>query len=337
LSAFRAASAPVWLGLATLAGFAFLACGGSDGTDKPVVEAKCDVPKLFSAKCSGSVCHSTDDPDDLNLVDPGVADRLVGVSASDKCSDRMLVEAGNPEGSFLYQKVTQKDPACGNGMPPDGTTLTAKEISCIKDYILDAQGGPSCETCGTIQCVELASDVANCGACGTACDEGMICARGACINPCTAAQTLCGSSCVDVQTDEANCGRCNHRCGTGTTCDKGACSCDDGLATVGFEKDILPIFEASCGGGECHDDTNKLTTLDLDDAVAHAQLVGVDSDGVGCTGKRVVAGEPDQSFLVDKLMGGDLCYGKRMPRDKELPDAAIAKVIAWICEGAKND
>ncbi|HSC88466.1 MAG TPA: hypothetical protein VLC09_14385, partial [Polyangiaceae bacterium] len=184
-------------------------------------------------------------------------------------------------------------------------------------------------------------DVDHCGACGTACDAGMSCVRGVCLDPCTEGQTLCAfdePACVDLDVDARNCGRCGHRCGPGTTCQAGKCACDADAPAAAFQADVLPVFESSCGGKSCHSGTNELTSLDLSPAVAYAQLVGVASEGESCTSSRVVAGAPDDSFLVDKLLGGDLCYGKRMPRqDDALGDEAVGRIIGWICAGAADD
>lgn len=67
--------------------------------------------------------------------------------------------------------------------------------------------------------VDLLSDRANCGACGTACRFDHLCDVGVC--KCLA--TLCGERCVDLQTDEGYCGSCDRACGTQQICDRGEC------------------------------------------------------------------------------------------------------------------
>jgi hypothetical protein len=49
-----------------------------------------------------------------------------------------LVVAGDPEGSFLYQKITQPRPTCGDPMPSDGL-LTAEQIACVRTWIVDVR------------------------------------------------------------------------------------------------------------------------------------------------------------------------------------------------------
>jgi hypothetical protein len=75
-------------------------------------------------------------------------------------------------------------------------------------------------------CVNLASDPANCGACGTACAAGQTCFAGLCANEhrCDPGLTRCGDACVNVTTDAANCGACGVTCATGETCFAGLCA-----------------------------------------------------------------------------------------------------------------
>jgi len=331
-----------WALGSVLSGSALLgACGGE--AEKPPENVECNVPKLFEQSCAGNVCHSGRDPEDLDLVSSGLDERLLGVPASEDCQEEgvdplLLVDPGNPEGSFLYQKLTQAKPSCGKHMPQGADELSQAELECVKDYILDARGGPSCETCGTLICTDLQTDEAHCGTCDVACVPGLQCAAGVCINPCTSSETLCGSVCADVTEDPLNCGRCGHRCAPGTTCTEGACACDADLPVVSFKTDVLPIFERSCTGKECHSGSNQVTTLNLEEGMAYAQLVEVPSDGEGCTQLRVDPNKPDDSFLIDKVMGGDLCYGKRMPRsDEGLADESTARLVSWICAGAAKN
>ena len=58
-----------------------------------------------------------------------------------------------------------------------------------------------------------------------------------------------------------------------------------------------------------------------------------------CTDKGLMQrSNPEQRYLVDKLMGGNLCDGKRMPlaSTRYLYDPALETVINWVCAGAKN-
>jgi hypothetical protein len=67
-------------------------------------------------------------------------------------------------------------------------------------------------------CVDLSSDDANCGACGSACSAPEFCSGGQCeapgLDPCTMVpgQAYCGGVCVDMLSDPNNCGACGNAC-----------------------------------------------------------------------------------------------------------------------------
>ncbi len=99
---------------------------------------------------------------------------------------------------------------------------------------LNGSGGSGASTgcaaglfqCGAA-CVDLASDSANCGACGVPCVSPRACTAGVCA--CPGVTTSCGTACVDLTSDEVNCGVCGAVCGTGQECLGSACSCQAGL------------------------------------------------------------------------------------------------------------
>lgn len=85
------------------------------------------------------------------------------------------------------------------------------------------------------RCVDPASDAANCGACGIACDARAACVRGAC--DCAPVLSSCGGACVDLASDPAHCGACGVACFGGTVC-----SAAGGPA----------VCTAACGAGEAN-------------------------------------------------------------------------------------
>jgi hypothetical protein len=72
-------------------------------------------------------------------------------------------------------------------------------------------------------CVDVSSNVLNCGACGVACPLGDVCQAGACVDVCGAELAFCGGQCVSLQSP-ANCGACGNACLPGQFCVGGACS-----------------------------------------------------------------------------------------------------------------
>lgn len=315
-----------------LAALGASSCSGGESPES----TECDVPTLLATSCGGRVCHGNEEPAaGLDLVSAGVEERLVGVHGSADCAEQILIEPGYPYNSLLIEKVSEETPSCGRPMPPGGVPLTDIQLECLRQFAIEAEGGPSCETCGGIQCVDLLTSREHCGSCDLACEAGTTCAQGTCIEACESGLSLCDTSCVDLETDDAHCGSCGKRCGLGSTCSAGSCVCDED-ATGSFSADVLPILKASCGGSDCHTGDSGVSSLQLGEDVAYSQLVDVAADG--CEDRtRVVPGDPGQSYLVEKLVGGAMCNGKRMPLFATLPDEAIGKVVGWICAGAADD
>ncbi|HYC53480.1 MAG TPA: hypothetical protein VEL28_00875 [Candidatus Binatia bacterium] len=94
------------------------------------------------------------------------------------------------------------------------------------------------------------------------------------------------------------------------------------------------IFTPSCGFSGCHNTATRQGNLDLSSAsVSHTQLVGVVSE---CAGKiRVVAGDPDASYLLHKVGDGPEPCGTLMPQLlPPLTPAQIELLRSWIRGGA---
>lgn len=94
--------------------------------------------------------------------------------------------------------------------------------------------------------------------------------------------------------------------------------------TVLFSRDIAPILESNCRGSGCH-------------GTPQTFFLG---GGRACMGMAfVVAGDPDASFVVDKLEGTmPASCGMQMPRGRTpLSAANLATIRTWISEGALNN
>jgi hypothetical protein len=95
-------------------------------------------------------------------------------------------------------------------------------------------------------CTPLDS-IANCGACGNSCRNGMDCENGAC--GCQTG-TLCNGACVDTRRDRDNCGACNAQCLDTQLCDEGVCRCPSTSATLCNNACVQTSTDSS-NCGEC--------------------------------------------------------------------------------------
>jgi hypothetical protein len=133
-----------------------------------------------------------------------------------------------------------------------------------------------------------------------------------------------------------------------------ASACDEKLAdTTGPSPNLAPtfssiskeIFESTDSAGRqacvtCHTNVGRTPSsgLNLSSTTAYAALVSVNS--VGKPGAvLVIPGDPDHSYLVQKLEGTSGIVGKQMPRSGPpyLTAGQMRVIRRWIELGAKND
>jgi hypothetical protein len=126
-----------------------------------------------------------------------------------------------------------------------------------------------------------------------------------------------------------------------------AAACTRPAPAPSFHRDVLTVMVKQCASAEgCHGDKpTDSVSLDLRPDAAYAQLVGVKAEArEGWL--RVAPGNPDASFLLDKLTGRlGAGEGKPMPIDPEtgaplepspLPPRYVDGVLVpWIRAGAK--
>ena len=102
---------------------------------------------------------------------------------------------------------------------------------------------------------------------------------------------------------------------------------------VDYSTQIQPIFTSRCT--ECHSGAGAPQGLRLDSANSYANLVGVASREVPSL-ERVEPGDPDNSYLVQKVEG-TAAVGGRMPLGRTpLTADQIALIRQWISEGAER-
>ena len=91
---------------------------------------------------------------------------------------------------------------------------------------------------------------------------------------------------------------------------------------VSFEKDVLPIFKASCIS--CHKADKKKGKLDMS---TYADLMKG-----GKQGSPVKAGDPAKSLIIEMISGKE----PEMPeKGDKLSDAQVQIISDWIKQGAK--
>jgi hypothetical protein len=340
--------------------------GDPDPNCTPELEAL--RAEIFTPGCALASCHaSADAAGGLDLETADLEGQLIG-QPSGTCDGWIRVIPGAPDESLLYTKVAGPAP-CGNLMPPPGG-LPPEQAACLRTWI-ETLDPVNCETCGGEACVDLDADTQHCGACDNACPAGVSCVAGDCSCPagqelcgdvCLDTQadlqncggcddacapnkvcwmgvcadtcgdlTACGGGCVDTQTNPDHCGGCDNTCDMGNACDMGGCGCPgDG---VSFVDEVEPLLVDSCAGMGCHG-AQAAAGLDLRVGNTYAELVSVPSSQ--CNNRlRVAPGQPANSYLMDKLLGVNLCFGTKMPKGgSSLSDAQIAMVSEWICRGA---
>lgn len=98
------------------------------------------------------------------------------------------------------------------------------------------------------------------------------------------------------------------------------------------------IFTPTCLDVGCHNATDHLVNLVLEDGESHANLVGVTPENFAAASNgllRVDPGHPENSFLLIKLENPRPEHGSRMPLDKPPLDAEqIQRIRTWILQGA---
>jgi hypothetical protein len=105
-----------------------------------------DAEMVFQESCGRSDCHDAVDPQaQLDLISPAVEDRVVDQDArTTGCESRKLVVAGDPDSSYLLDKVIPVPPICGGQMPV-AETLSLDDIEVLRQWIIDL-GGSGQET-----------------------------------------------------------------------------------------------------------------------------------------------------------------------------------------------
>lgn len=144
------------------------------------------------------------------------------------------------EGEHTVEAKVHDD--AGNEVSSDAVTVTVTPAEPVEMGPMCAEGEDACGE----DCVDLATDIDNCGECGRRCGRGTACVDAECV--CFQAnRTWCGAGeCVDTQNDTKHCGECGNVCPAAHYCDQGECI--DG----GFIGEVVQLTnEARKTGRDC--------------------------------------------------------------------------------------
>ncbi len=89
-----------------------------------------DVERDILAQKCGSCHGSLESEAGLDLISPGVGERLYGV-ASTTCEGEVLIDYDNVFSGFFYDKLSSQTPRCGVAMPFGEDLLTEAELDCL--------------------------------------------------------------------------------------------------------------------------------------------------------------------------------------------------------------
>jgi len=103
--------------------------------------------------------------------------------------------------------------------------------------------------------------------------------------------------------------------------------------------DVQPILTANCTTG-CHGGTQPILGQNLSEGQTISTTVNVASTELP-TMDRIEPGDPDNSYLVQKIQGTQASVGgtgERMPLGRDaLTQEQIDIIRAWIADGAKDN
>ena len=109
--------------------------------------------------------------------------------------------------------------------------------------------------------------------------------------------------------------------GTLVPIDAGACVV---VKKRSFAQDVAPLFNG-CSGEVCHSFGSG----------AIVNQIGISADEC-CNEIQIIdPGHPERSYLLDKLLGRNLCMGSRMPLDQPPFTSDELQIVSdWVCQGA---
>ena len=188
------------------------------------------------------------------------------------------------------------------------------------------------------ECVDTATDVANCGGCmaedkGQACGGSTLCQGrdegGTTIFECTcpANRGDCGEGCVNLQADNANCQECGNDCTSNLRCLAGGCRCPEGFRNCGDPDKCTDPHSDPFNCGSCG------TTCSNDQICVSGQCVASGCTGTGRESCQSTVNSVTRAGCVDTRTDISNCGGCDVTcrQDQICADSKCA------CEAGKTD
>jgi hypothetical protein len=237
-------------------------CGGvctnpaNDSANCGACGTACSAGFVCAAGTCGLTCQAGLVNCDGTCIDPGTDRSHCGASATCSaaastrgvsCANGQLCSSGScvqtcstaqvacPIASPTYCADLTRDPgncgSCGFTCPAGQQCVTSGGVTACA---CPAATPDACSGIGGATfCTNTVDDPQNCGACGTACSAGFVCAAGTCGLTCQAGLINCDGTCIDPSTDRTHCGAsatCSaasatqgQACGNGQLCSSGSC------------------------------------------------------------------------------------------------------------------
>lgn len=157
--------------------------------------------------------------------DGGDADPCASCTSNETCCDGVCADTTSS---------SRHCGGCNQGCPGTACVSGNCTSTCVLPFLdCDQNVVTGCE-------VNAATDVDNCGGCGSACAFDASCEGGIC--KCPAGSANCNGEAsdgceTDISSSTSNCGACGKSCGPNQSCEQGACACVSGFADCNQDAD----------------------------------------------------------------------------------------------------
>ncbi len=267
--------------------------------------------EIFDQNCTTAGCHNPQSAAAGLILTEGFSfDALVGVSPNNPAandSDMMRVQPFAPDNSFLLSKVTGPAPGQGSRMPLGAEPLSDDQIRSIRDWI-EAGASQFAPAPGKPTAVPTPTTAAG-SPTATATE--------------TATEMISATNTPAIGATSTPTRRIATRTPTEAT-----------VPTVSLEQVQQQIFTPRCTTPFCHSGENPAAQLSLVAGNSFDALVGVvptTAPAAQAGRLRVDPGNPDNSFVLIKVMGPPQGQGSRMPLIGDpLTSEQIELLRAWI-------